>query len=123
LGNPNAEIAELLNSAFAGDVAQPSVWWSSHFRYASVAVALGYGATTFEIQGTDLSEDLMVSLFAKYPYLRCDEEFFVTHRVTHLLIAKHEWPVDLYGSIDKIIGAYRVLAENSHFVILARPGV
>ena len=123
LGNPNGEIAELLNSAFAGHVARSSVWWSSHFRYASVAVALGFGATTFEIQGTDLSEDLMASLFARYPYLRCDEKFFARHRVTHLLIAKHEWPVDLYGSIDKIIGACRVLAENSHFVILARPGV
>jgi hypothetical protein len=65
----------------------------------------------------------MVSLFAKYPYLRCDEEFFAQHRVSHLLIAKHEWPVDLYGSIDKVTGAHRVLAENSHFVILARPGV
>jgi hypothetical protein len=98
----------------------PPVWWSAHFRYGSIAVALGYGASTFEIQGTDLSEDVMVSLFARYPYLHCNEAFFDAHRVTHLLISKSEWPADLYGSIDRLVGVHRVLAENAHFVILAR---
>ena len=114
-------MAALLHSAFAGNSARPEVWWSAHYRYGSIAVALGCGAATFEIQGTDLSEEVMATLFARYPYLHCSEAFFDAHRVTHLLISKREWPVDLYGSIDAVVrGLYRVLAENSHFVILAR---
>jgi hypothetical protein len=121
LSNPNPEIAALLHGAFGQDSARPAVWWSAHYRYGSIAVALGYGASTFEIQGTDLSEDVMVNLFARYPYLHCSEQFFDAHRVTHLLISKREWPADLYGSIEQLLGAYRVLAENADFVILARP--
>jgi hypothetical protein len=120
LSNPNAEVVGLLRGALGSTAPQPSVWWSAHFRYGSIAVALGFGAATFEIQGTDLSEDVMVSLFARYPYLHCNEAFFDAHRVTHLLISKNEWPADLYGSIDRLVGLHRVLAENSHFVILAR---
>jgi hypothetical protein len=120
LRNPNGEVAALLHSAFAGDSAPPAVWWSAHYRYGSIAVALGCGAATFEIQGTDLSEEVMMSLFARYPYLHCNEAFFDAHRVTHLLISKSEWPEDLYGSIDRLVGGHRVLAENSRFVILAR---
>jgi hypothetical protein len=121
LSNPNVQVAALLRGAFAAAGTQPAVWWSAHYRYASIAVALGYGAATFEIQGTDLSEEVMLSLFARYPYLHCNEAFFDSHRVTHLLIAKREWPVDLYGSIERIIGTCRVVAEDPHFVILARP--
>jgi hypothetical protein len=119
LSNPNQEVAGLLRAACA-NLGRPPVWWSAHFRYGSIAVALEYGAATFEIQGTDLSEEVMASLFARYPYLHCSEAFFDAHRVTHLLISKNEWPVELYGSIEEIVGMYRVLAENSHFVILAR---
>ena len=120
LSNPNGEVAALLHSAFAGDSARPGVWWSAHYRYGSIAVALGCGAATFEIQGTDLSEEVMASLFARYPYLHCSEAFFDEYRVTHLLISKREWPLDLYGSIERVKGLYRVLAENADFVILAR---
>jgi hypothetical protein len=120
LNNPNAEVAALLKGAFAGAAERPAVWWSAHYRYGSIAVALGCGAATFEIQGTDLSEEVMASLFARYPYLHCSEAFFEQHRVTHLLISKREWPVDLYGSIDKMKTLNRVLAETSDFVILAR---
>lgn len=120
LNNPNAEVTALLQSAFAGAPARPQVWWSAHYRYGSIAVALGCGAATFEIQGTDLSEEVMMSLFARYPYLHCNETFFDAHRVTHLLISKNEWPAELYGSIERLVGAHRVIAENSHFVILAR---
>ena len=120
LSNPNGEVAALLHRAFAGNSARPEVWWSAHYRYGSIAVALGCGAATFEIQGTDLSEEVMMSLFARYPYLHCNEAFFDAHRITHLLISKSEWPADLYGSIDCLVGVHRVLAENSHFVILAR---
>jgi hypothetical protein len=120
LSNPNAEVAAMLQGAFAADAVRPSVWWSAHYRYSSIAVALGYGEATFEIQGTDLSEDVMVSLFARYPYLHCSEAFFDAHRVTHLLISKNEWPAELYGSIERVIGGCRVLAENPQFVILAR---
>ena len=119
LTNPNQEIAGLLRVASA-NLAEPPVWWSAHFRYGSIPVALDYGAATFEIQGTDLSEQLMASLFVRYPYLHCSETFFDAHRVTHLLISKSEWPVELYGSIERIMGMHKVLAENSHFVILAR---
>ena len=59
LSNPNGEVAALLHSAFAGNSARPEVWWSAHYRYGSIAVALGCGAATFEIQGTDLSEEVM----------------------------------------------------------------
>ena len=121
LSNPNAEVAQLLQGAFTAEAAPAAVWWSAHYRYGSIAVALGYGAATFEIQGTDLSEDLMVSLFTKYPYLHCTEQFFDAHRVTHLLISKSEWPAELYGSIEKLAGSHRVLAENAHFLVLARP--
>jgi hypothetical protein len=120
LSNPNTEIADLLRGAFTGAAAAPAVWWSAHYRYGSIAVALGCGGSTFEIQGTDLSEGVMASLFARYPYLHCSETFFAAHRVTHLLISKREWPADLYGSIEGIKGVHRVLAENAHFVILAR---
>lgn len=120
LSNPNAEVAELLRGAFSGAAAPPAVWWSAHYRYGSIAVALGCGESTFEIQGTDLSEGVMASLFARYPYLHCSEAFFAAHHVTHLLISKREWPADLYGSIEGIKGVHRVLAENAHFVILAR---
>jgi hypothetical protein len=120
LSNPNGEVAALLHSAFAGNTAPPEVWWSAHYRYGSIAVALGCGAASFEIQGTDLSEELMASLFARYPYLHCSEAFFEEHRVTHLLISKREWPVDVYGSIERVRSLYRVLAENADFVILAR---
>jgi hypothetical protein len=123
LSNPNKEVARLLRGALAADETRGAVWWSAHYRYGSIAVALGYGGSTFEIQGTDLSEDLMVSLFAKYPYLHCNETFFDAHRVTHLLISKGEWPSDLYGSIEKMTHTYRVLAENAGFVILARARV
>jgi hypothetical protein len=120
LSNPNGEVTALLHSAFAGNSARPEVWWSAHYRYGSIAVALGCGAATFEIQGTDLSEKLMASLFARYPYLHCSEAFFDEYRVTHLLISKREWPAELYGSIERVRGLYRVLAENADFVILAR---
>jgi hypothetical protein len=120
LSNPNAEVAGLLKGAFAAEGTRPSVWWSAHYRYASIAVALGYGSATFEIQGTDLSDEVMRKLFARYPYLHCSDAFFDTHRVTHLLISKREWPADLYGSIERITAVCRVLAENSHFVVLAR---
>jgi len=120
LANPNQEIAELLDDAFDGATAPPSVWWSAHYRYGSIAVALGRGSSTFEIQGTDLSEELMAKLFARYPYLHCTEAFFNTYRVSHLLISKSEWPADLYGSIDRLKSLYRVLAENPRFLILAR---
>lgn len=119
LANPNAAVRVLLKSAVTRED-HSGVWWSAHYRYGSIPVALGFGASTFEIQGTDLSEEVMASLFARYPYLHCNEAFFDAHRVTHLLISKREWPADLYGSIDRIVGAHRVLAENSHFVILAR---
>jgi hypothetical protein len=119
LTNPNAEVAGLLKAA-CSNLAKPPVWWSAHFRYGSIAVALDYGASTFEIQGTDLSEEVMASMFARYPYLHCNEVFFDAHRVTHLLISKSEWPEELYGSIERIIGMHRVLADSAHFVILAR---
>jgi hypothetical protein len=121
LSNPNAEVAGLLQRA-CSDLAKPPVWWSAHFRYGSIAVALDYGASTFEVQGTDLSEEVMASMFARYPYLHCSEAFFDAHRVTHLLISKSEWPEELYGSIERIVGKYRVLADSPHFVILARSG-
>lgn len=120
LSNPNGQVAALLRSAFPEKSAQPEVWWSAPFRYGSIAVALGCGAATFEIQGTDLSEEVMASLFARYPYLHCSEAFFDEYRVTHLLISKREWPKDLYASIERVRGLYRVLAENGDFVILAR---
>ncbi len=119
LSNPNKEVADLLKHACT-DLTKAPVWWSAHFRYGSIAVALEYGASTFEVQGTDLSEQVMSTLFARYPYLHCNEDFFAAHRVTHLLISKQEWPVELYGSIDRIIGMHKVLAESPHFVILAR---
>jgi hypothetical protein len=119
LSNPNKEVASLLREA-CSNLAKPPVWWSVHFRYGSIAVALDYGASTFEIQGTDLSEEVVASLFARYPYLHCNEAFFDAHRVTHLLISKSEWPAELYGSIERIIGMYQVLAESQHFVILTR---
>ena len=119
LSNPNAEVAALLKDACT-DLSKPPVWWSAPFRYGSIAVALDYGAASFEIQGTDLSEEIMASLFARYPYLHCSEAFFDAHRVTHLLISKSEWPAELYGSIERLIGTHKVLAENAHFVILAR---
>jgi hypothetical protein len=120
LANPNQEVANLLDNAFRGAAAPPSVWWSAHYRYGSIAVALGRGSSTFEIQGTDLSEEVMATLFARYPYLHCNEAFFDTYRVSHLLISKSEWPVDLYGSMEKLKCLYQVLAENPHFLILAR---
>jgi hypothetical protein len=118
--NPNTEVAALLSAAFPDRRTAPAVWWSAHYRYGSIPVALGCGGATFEIQGTDLSEQVMASLFARYPYLHCNDAFFDTHRVTHLLISKREWPVDLYGSMDQRLGLHRVLAENADFVILAR---
>jgi hypothetical protein len=118
--NPNAEVAQLLREAFAGSSSPPAVWWSAHYRYGSIPVALGCGGATFEIQGTDLSEQVMASLFARYPYLHLSDAFFEAHHVTHLLISKREWPADLYGSVDKVVSLHRVLAENSDFVILAR---
>jgi len=119
LSNPIREITALLENAFAGGET-PSVWWSAHFRYGSIAVALGCGAATFEIQGTDLSAQAMASLFAKYPFLHCNEEFFDRHRVTHLLISKAEWPQEIYGPIDAVVRAHRVLAEDPNYVILER---
>lgn len=119
LANPNAAVTGLLKSALLAGP-PPGVWWSAHYRYGSIPVALGFGASTFEIQGTDLSEEVMASLFARYPYLHCDEAFFDKHQVTHLLISKREWPVDLYGSIEKLLARYGVLAENADFVILRR---
>jgi hypothetical protein len=119
LSNPNAEVAGLLQRA-CSNLAKPPVWWSAHFRYGSIAVALNYGASTFEIQGTDLSEQVMATMFARYPYLHCSEAFFDAHRVTHLLISKSEWPEELYGSIERIMRMHRVLADSPRFVILAR---
>ena len=40
--------------------------------------------------------------------------------MTHLLISKTGVAPDLYGSIERVKGLYRVLAENADFVILAR---
>jgi hypothetical protein len=121
LSNPNEEIAGLLRGTFEKGAA-PAVWWSVHYRYGSIPVAMGYGAATFEIQGTDLSEEVMASLFMKYPFLHLSEQFFDRHRVTHLLISKLEWPAELYGSIEAALRRYRVLAENPNFMILAREG-
>jgi hypothetical protein len=119
LDNPIREITEMLESAFSNGQ-RPGVWWSAHYRYGSIPIALGYGESTFEIQGTDLSEDVMAGLFAKYPFLHFKEEFFTTHRVTHLLISKAEWPGEVYGSVDTVISAHKVLAESAGYVILAR---
>jgi len=122
LTNPIAEITALLSS-MAETQSRTSVWWSAHFRYGSIPVALGWGGSTFEIQGTDMSEEVMAQLFVRYPYLQYDEDFLEAHRVTHLLISKAEWPRNLYGSMEVFVGAHRVLAESDNYVILARNSI
>ncbi len=118
LHNPNLEILGLVQSV-RGRVGQAPIWWSAHYRYGSIPVALG-GGSTFEIQGTDLAEDVMARFFIKYPYLHCNDEFFDRHHVTHFLISKSDWPADVYGSLDALLRAHRVTAESTRFIILAR---
>jgi hypothetical protein len=120
--NPIANISGLLRKAFL-DKQTPAVWWSAHYRYGSIPVALGYGHSTFEIQGTDLSEDAMSRFFVRYPHLRINEEFMDIYGVTHLLISKNEWPVDLYGPLQTFLNKNRIAAENSEFAILQRVSV
>lgn len=117
--NPLGDIHSMLNVLPNGSH-QMAVWWSSHYRYGSIPVALGYGASTFEFQGTDLSEEAMKRFFANYPYLNYNEKFLDKYKVTHLLVSKKEWPENLYGPLANLIKDNRVLAENDNFVIMAR---
>jgi hypothetical protein len=117
--NPNNEISAMLHDTFPNRP-ETGVWWSAHYRYGSVPVAMGYGKSTFEIQGTDLSQEVMDAFFKKYPFLHINEEFLEKHSVKYFLISKTEWPEAIYGAIEDTVKRFRILRETEKYLILER---
>jgi len=93
-----------------------TIWYGVPYRVSTLAVALGYGNSTFEYQYGNHSKEIHDEYFSSYPYLKWDETLLDNNGVTHLLV-ENELLKSAFNASGFDTRGLKVIDSNSHFSI------